>query len=85
MKYVSGLWVSPNTGATNSSGFSALPGGYSNSFGAFGNIGGSTNFWSSSEYSAINAIDRHLLYNTSDIRRYNFSKLLGFSARCTKD
>ncbi|PWI46430.1 hypothetical protein CEE45_16860 [Candidatus Heimdallarchaeota archaeon B3_Heim] len=31
-------WPSPNTGATNESGFSALPGGYRNYTGFFGSI-----------------------------------------------
>jgi uncharacterized protein (TIGR02145 family) len=85
MKSVSGLWVSPNTGATNSSGFSALPGGLRATNGIFGNPGSRTYFWSSSESSASNAILRYLNYGNSGIYRVYDVKLYGFSARCTQD
>jgi uncharacterized protein (TIGR02145 family) len=85
MKSTSGLWTAPNTGATNSSGFSALPGGYRGTNGSFLSIGFGTSFWSSSESSSANAIGRYLGYNLSDINRGNGSKLNGFSARCTQD
>ena len=39
-------WWPPNTGATNESGFTALPGGYRNSNGNFGGMGGYGYFWS---------------------------------------
>ena len=85
LKSTSGLWSSPNTGATNSSGFSALPGGYRNTAGAFGNIGISTSFWSSSESSSTSALNRSLSYNHSNIDRSGNRKDYGFSARCTQD
>jgi uncharacterized protein (TIGR02145 family) len=85
MKSTSGLWTSPNTGATNSSGFSALPGGYRPTNGAFYDIGNMTYFWSSSESSSTNAIRRLLHYGNSLINRTNDAKGRGFSARCTQD
>jgi uncharacterized protein (TIGR02145 family) len=85
LKSTSGLWTSPNSGATNSSGFSALPGGYRNISGAFGNIGINAYFWSSSESSSANAIDRYLFYNYSFFYQDGSGKNLGFSARCTQD
>jgi uncharacterized protein (TIGR02145 family) len=42
-------WSSPNTGATNESGFSVLPGGYRNSDGSFYDVRGSAFFWSATE------------------------------------
>ena len=42
-------WNSPNTGATNESGFSVLPGGYRNSGGSFYNISSVAFFWSATE------------------------------------
>lgn len=43
-------WESPNTGATNSSGFTALPSGFRNTIdGGFSNIGTSTFFWSAND------------------------------------
>ncbi len=79
-------WLSPNTGATNSSGFTALPGGYLNKFsGLFLSIGESGSWWSSSEFSSGNAwlCD---LYNWDDlIYLYNYDKPSGISVRCIKD
>jgi uncharacterized protein (TIGR02145 family) len=85
MKSTSGLWTSPNTGATNSSGFSALPGGDRRNNGTFFNVRGSTDFRSSSEYSATNAITRVLVNRYSNFYRDYNSKSYGFSARCIQD
>jgi uncharacterized protein (TIGR02145 family) len=85
LKSTSGLWTSPNTGATNSSGFSALPGGYRYTYGTFANIGYNSCFWSSSESSSTLAVIRYLNYFNSDIFRGYDYKYGGFSARCTQD
>jgi uncharacterized protein (TIGR02145 family) len=87
LKSTSGLWNSPNTGATNSSGFSALPGGYRYINASFNNIGKYTFFWSSSESSSftVSAINRYLFYTNSDTNRTVYEKVNGFSARCTQD
>ncbi len=85
MKLTSGLWTSPNTGATNSSGFSALPGGYRDTDGTFSIIGNSTFFLSSSEASTTSAFFRDLYYNYSNISRSDGNKIFGFSARCIMD
>jgi len=79
------LWSSPNTGATNSSGFTALPGGYRLNDGSFYTVGGLGSFWSSTEYSSFNAWYRSLYYNYSDVSRTNHYKDYGFSCRCLRD
>jgi len=78
-------WDSPNTGATNESGFTALPGGYRSINGTFGGIGGDGNWWSSTEYSATYAWGRSLYYNNAYVSRSSNSKELGFSVRCVRD
>ena len=79
-------WYSPNTGATNESGFSALPGGYRSAFfEGYHAIGFGSFWWSSSEYSGLGAWYRDLSNDSSDIGRRNDSKLFGFSLRCVKD
>ena len=81
-----GLWYAPNTGATNESGFSALPGGYRvYGNGGFYGVGNGVYFWSSSEYSSNNAWNRELLYNSSEVIRYYYNKRLGFCIRCIRD
>ena len=55
-------WTSPNTGATNESGFTALPGGYRSGDGAFDYIGGNGDWWSSTQSNANNAWGRGLYY-----------------------
>jgi len=80
-------WLSPNEGATNESGFSALPGGCRSSFdnGIFFDLGNSANFWSVSEEDAYRAWHRDLYWTRSDVRRSNNSKQDGFSVRLIKD
>jgi uncharacterized protein (TIGR02145 family) len=86
MKSTSGLWTSPNTGATNSSGFFAFPGGYRFSGdGTFYDLNLSNYLWSASDFSNSIAITRDLNYNFSGNRRDRLSKFFGFSVRCLKD
>ncbi len=78
-------WNSPNTGANNISGFSALPGGYRSTNGNAGNIGYDANFWSSTEDSSNYAWFRYLYYYSEDVLPYSYHKGFGFSVRCIKD
>jgi uncharacterized protein (TIGR02145 family) len=78
-------WISPNTGATNSSGFTALPGGFRYYYGTYDGIGYSGLWWSSTEYNSNLAWDRVLYYNYSVVHRYNYNKQAGFSVRCVRD
>ena len=78
-------WDSPNTGATNSSGFTALPGGYCEIDGSFYYLGYHGYWWSSSELSGTIAWDRYLYYDNGQVYRYNYYKTTGFSVRCLKN
>ncbi len=79
-------WNGPNTGATNESGFSALPGGYRSSYdGTFFDVGYYAFFWSSTEGSSSYAWSRYLSYDYSGIYRSNYYKQDGFSVRCVRD
>jgi uncharacterized protein (TIGR02145 family) len=79
------IWKSPNTGATNSSGFTALPGGCRDYDGTFKYIGYAGNWWSSSGSSSANSWHRRLGYDVSFIGCYNYLEVDGFSVRCIKD
>ena len=78
-------WNSPNTGATNSSGFSALPGGWCNSDGTFYGVGTDAIFWSSTEGSSYGAWYRGLDYDRSGVGRDYYGKQGGCSVRCVRD
>ena len=78
-------WNSPNTGATNETGFTALPGGYRGNNGAFDNIGNNGNWWSATESNPINAWFRSIGYNTSSVGRNYLNKVWGISVRCVRD
>ena len=78
-------WISPNTGATNSSGFTALPAGVRYTDGSFNYIGSTAYFWSSSASSGSNAWTRHLNTSYSTVYRYSYNKAHGFSVRCLRD
>ena len=78
-------WSSPNTGATNSSRFTALPGGSRFDNGSF-NFITNDGFWSSStEHSASSAWTRNLHYHNASVNRVNLNKSDGFSVRCLRD
>jgi len=78
-------WTSPNTGATNESKFTALPGGYRWANGTFERILLEGLWWSATEISGTTAWDRMLDYNSSTIRYEAGNKSLGLSVRCIKD
>jgi len=78
-------WASPNTGATNESGFTALPGGYRGSNGYYHLMGNYAFFWSSTEYNDHDAWYRNLTYHLSEVSRSNPNKHYGFSVRCVRD
>jgi len=80
-----GLWYSPNAGATNSSGFSALPAGYRINYGNYYSINNVAYFWSATDTTSVNAWNYVLdANNESLIRNYNF-QTFGISIRCCKD
>jgi len=77
-------WNSPNTGATNESGFSALPGGYGFP-GTYHGMGSDANFWSSTEYVSGSAWHRGLDYDSSEVDRDTRNKGCVYSVRCVRD
>jgi len=78
-------WASPNSLASNQSGFTALPGGTRNSAGTFVDIGFYGYWWCSNEYSATSAQLRIMYHFYSDVVRSVDSKVYGFSVRCLKN
>ena len=79
-----GGWNSPNVGATNSSGFTAGPGGARFDNGAFDFVGGNGHWWSSS-LSGTFAWSRSMNHNLGGITRYNYKRSEGYSVRCLRD
>lgn len=77
-------WFHPNTGATNESGFTALPAGF-RLYGYYTNLTRSAYFWTSTEYNGNDAWCHYLAYNSSLVGRYELYKTFGFSIRCIKD
>ena len=59
-------WSSPNTGATNTSGFTALPGGYRYN-GADNNIGLGADFWTSTDGGGDYAWSRYIEYSSATV------------------
>jgi uncharacterized protein (TIGR02145 family) len=82
-------WYSPNTGATNESGFSALPAGdRAGLTGVYSNLVGSAGFWSSTVAYGSNGWCRVLSNDNSQIFRsgtINCYQRHGYSVRCIKD
>jgi uncharacterized protein (TIGR02145 family) len=88
MKSTSSLWTPLNTGADNSSGFSALPGGYRGADGIFYLIRDRAFFWSASEFdvSPVLARYRYLETGSGDVGLNPvIPKSFGASVRCLRD
>ena len=80
-------WNSPNTGATNESGFTGLPGGYRNpTNGSYGNIGNVGFLWSSSTGSNVNdGYYQSMSNNSTNVIVNAIGKSFGMSVRCVSD
>lgn len=78
------MWFSPNTGATNESGFSGIPAGVNrnNTYSFKGSCG---YWWSSTEYDSTYAWGRYLFNHITKISRNYYDKSYGFSVRCLSD
>ncbi|MEN6352788.1 MAG: FISUMP domain-containing protein [Bacteroidales bacterium] len=76
-------WASPNTLATNSTGFTALPGGYR--FSDFYLIGKTGFWWTSEEYNEITSWFGILEYDQQVFRGQYDNKQFGGSVRCVKN
>jgi uncharacterized protein (TIGR02145 family) len=78
-------WLSPNTGATNETNFTALPGGYRYYTDAFNYLGNRGFWWSSTEHSE--SLGYYLTMSSifGFVSRDGTNKQYGFSVRCIKD
>jgi uncharacterized protein (TIGR02145 family) len=78
-------WANPNTGATNSSGFTALPGGGRYPDGTSKDLTYFTYFWSSTSSFSQESWYMILASTSSQEGRYSNARTFGFSIRCLKD
>jgi uncharacterized protein (TIGR02145 family) len=80
-------WQTPNEGATNETGFTALPGGYRSSTGSYYSITYNGYWWSATESTndTSYATYRYLDFALSAINANEDYKVDGLSVRCIKD
>ncbi len=79
-------WFSPNLGASNESGFTAIPSSTRNYDGLiFYRLGDGAYFWSSTEYDDSTAWVRSMLCDSTALKSFNAYKSYGRSVRCVKD
>jgi uncharacterized protein (TIGR02145 family) len=77
-------WNSPNTGATNSSGWTGLPGGIRNNL-LFTTINRSGVWWSSTEFDSLNAFRFAINYQNTIAGQGTNLKVSGYSVRAIKN
>jgi len=83
-------WQAPNTGATNESGFSAVPGGYRDLKGPFYHVGYNGVWWSATtpdntSPAQVTASQWSVNYASNDLYKHYFEKQVGLSVRCVKN
>jgi uncharacterized protein (TIGR02145 family) len=78
-------WNMPNTGAENSTGFTALPAGIRYFEGSFSSLSSFTSFWSSTEADNSKGWYLSLFFSDAVAAMNKISKKDGFSVRCLKD
>ena len=79
------LSIGNDTDKNNSTGFSALPGGFRNYGGSFSFLGYNGYWWSSSEETVSNACMRFLRFSSAKINRCGFDRRNGLSVRLVKN
>jgi len=79
------FWSSPNAGATNSSGFTALYGSFRGKGGFISLTNGTSLFWSSTAYNDVDAWAWYLRFDSKALGRNHGGMYHGFSVRCVKD
>jgi uncharacterized protein (TIGR02145 family) len=78
-------WLIPNLGATNESGFTAIPSGFRWVFGGFYDLNGGTIFWSATEDSKTAGWYYYLREYTTSLDNFVTGKDTGGSIRCLKN
>ncbi len=78
-------WSTPNIGATDSSRFTGLPGGFRDNNGDYLLLGNLGQWWSSLQFSTFGSCSRYLYFNSNDISQDFNNKNYGFSVRCVRD
>jgi uncharacterized protein (TIGR02145 family) len=78
-------WKSPNTGATNETGFTAAPSGFRYRFGPYAFLFEDALIWASTEDDAVQGIYYGLRYNTATVRKSIQNKYNALSVRCVRD
>lgn len=79
-----GHWCDPNTGATNESKFTALPGGVRTDLFFLPGCEWGT-WWTATEFNEENAINRIIFNNETSINSVDNNKKFGMSVRCIQD
>jgi uncharacterized protein (TIGR02145 family) len=79
-----GLWQSPNTGASNSSGFNALPGGKRTTPGDFEELGHKGYWWCAGTQNTVKPRSLSSASGSSSVVSA-FNRTDGFSIRCVAD
>jgi uncharacterized protein (TIGR02145 family) len=77
-------WESPNAGATNEAGFTALPGG-DRLGNEFENAGELVNWWAATKIGAKDALCVNIRYKFGNVSRYDYGRAVGYSVRCIKN
>jgi uncharacterized protein (TIGR02145 family) len=78
-------YTSLNTGATNETGFTALPSGDRENIGRFGSIGRFGGWWSSTEEDIYSAWDLCVGYDFGGVVMDHGDESAGYSVRCVRD
>jgi len=80
-----GIWQTPNTGASNASGFSGVPTGFREYFGPFSDFSINAYWWSSSEASTSNGWYRTVGFDYQTVGKNQGNKRGGAAIRCIRD
>jgi len=81
-----GMWTNLSTSSTNSSGFSARPGGEYDpyQFNTYRLLGEYAVLWTSTQANASKAVERFITGNEPGCSPYNWMKIMKYSLRCIK-